>query len=181
MNRIPQENTTAAALPIAAYNSKELFWTMAFIVSSVIVPALLAHTPQNQWITGTIVNAILFLAIRRIGILNAALVATLPSSIALLRGLLPPLMTIAIPWIIISNYILILVFFITKKYPLTGILFAATSKFFFLYLVATFFLKIGGPFLMMLQWPQLITALAGGLLALGIQKIPFKSRIDLHI
>lgn len=78
------------SFPTVSYRTKDLAWTFAFTIAVVVFPALLAHTPHNQWITGTIVNAILFLAVWRVGLVNAALVGALPSSIALARGLLSP-------------------------------------------------------------------------------------------
>ncbi|MCX6762412.1 MAG: ECF transporter S component [Candidatus Moranbacteria bacterium] len=157
--------------PIAAYQAKDLAWTIGFIVAAVIFPALLAHTPQNQWITGTIVNALLFLAVWRIGIVNATLVAILPSSVALIRGLLPTPMAVLIPYIILSNIILIAIFYALKKYPLAGIISASLAKFLFLLAISTYFIKIASPLLIMMHWPQLFTALAGGLIAVGIIKI----------
>jgi hypothetical protein len=166
-----QPKTTAMTFPIAAYQTKNLLWTIGFIAAAVIVPALLAHTPQNQWITGTIVNAIIFLAVWRIGIVNAALVAILPSSVALIRGLLPAPMAVLIPYIILSNIVLIAIFYALKKYPLAGIISASLAKFLFLFAISTYFIKIAGSLLVMMQWPQLVTALAGGLIAVGIIKI----------
>jgi len=164
----PQE--VAMTYPIAAYQAKDLAWTIFFIFAAVIFPALLAHTPHNQWITGTIVNAILFLAVWRVGIVNAAFVAFLPSSIALMRGLLPAPMVILIPYIILSNIILIAAFYALKKYPIAGIVSASLAKFIFLFAISTYFIKIASPLVFMMQWPQLTTALAGGLIAVGIIK-----------
>jgi len=161
--------------PIAAYQTKDFFWTIAFIVSAVVAPALLAHTPQNQWITGTIVNAIIFLAVWRLGIVNAMLVAVLPSSVALVRGLLPAPMAVLIPYIILSNIILIAIFYALKKYPFAGIISASLAKFLFLLAISTYFIKIAAPLVVMMQWPQLFTALAGGLIAIGIIKTTKKA------
>ena len=111
-----QDKTIATAFPAASYKIQDLVWTIGFVATAILFPALLAHTPHNQWITGTIVNAILFLAVWRVGVVNAAFVAFLPSSIALLRGLLPAPMAILIPYIILANIILICVFYILKKY-----------------------------------------------------------------
>lgn len=166
-----QEKTIATTFPIATYQTKDALWTIAFLIAAVIFPALLAHTPHNQWITGTIVNALLFLAVWRVGIVNAALVAAFPSSIALLRGLLPAPMAILVPYIIVSNIALILVFYAIKKYPLAGIISASLAKFIFLFAITSFFIKLATPLVVMMQWPQLITALAGGLIAIGIIKI----------
>ncbi len=163
--------TTAATFPVATYRTKELAWTFAFTFAAVIFPALLAHTPANQWITGTIVNAILFLAVWRLGIMNASFVALLPSSVALVRGLLPAPLAILIPYIIISNLILISVFHALKKRLLLGVVAASFSKFFFLFAVTFSFVRVASPLVQMMHWPQLMTALAGGLLATGLIKI----------
>jgi hypothetical protein len=37
-----------------------------------------------------------------------------------------------------------------------------------------FFLKAAGPLLFMLQWPQFVTALAGGLIAVGAIRIFYR-------
>lgn len=171
-----QQKTTAATFPVATYKTKDALWTLGFVLAAVVFPALLAHTPQNQWITGTIVNAILFLAVWRIGIINAALVAALPSSIALTRGLLPAPMAVLIPYIIISNLVLIFTFYAFKKYPLAGIISASVVKFLFLFAITSFFIKLAAPFVVMMQWPQLFTALAGGLIAIGAIKITTRSK-----
>ncbi len=165
-----QEKTFAMTFPIATYGTKDIFWTIGFVFAAVIFPALLAHTPQNQWITGTIVNTLLFLAVWRVGLVNATFVAALPSSIALLRGLLPAPMAALIPFIILSNIILISVFYASKKHPLTGVVLASLFKFIFLFTVTSYFIKVSSPLLSMMHWPQLVTALAGGLIATGVIK-----------
>lgn len=166
-----QEKVAVTTFPVATYKTKDIAWTAGLLIAAVIFPALLAHTPHNQWITGTIINALLFLAVWRVGIVNAALLAVFPSSIALLRGLLPAPMAILIPYIIISNLALIFVFYVLKKYPLAGIVSASLAKFLFLFAITSFFIKLAAPFVVMMQWPQLVTALAGGLIAVGIMKI----------
>jgi hypothetical protein len=171
-NQQQEKNTIAIAKfsPTVSYKTKDLAWTFFFALAAVIFPALLAHTPANQWITGTIVNAILFLAVWRVGLVNAAFVGALPSSIALLRGLLPAPMAVLIPFIILSNIILVAAFFALKKYPLAGVIASSFVKFLFLFAVTSFFLKVASPLLVMMHWPQLFTALAGGLIAVGVIK-----------
>jgi hypothetical protein len=166
-----KEKAIATTFPIVTYQAQDALWTIGFLVAAVIFPALLAHTPHNQWITGTVVNAIIFLAVWRVGIVNAMLIAALPSSIALSRGLLPAPMAILIPYIILSNVILIATFYALKKYPLAGIISASLVKFLFLFAITSFFIKVASPLLAMMHWPQLFTALAGGLIAVGIIKI----------
>ncbi len=166
-----QEKIIATTFTLITYQAKDALWTVGFLIAAVIFPALLAHTPQNQWVTGTIVNVLLFLAVWRVGIVNAALVAVFPSSIALMRGLLPAPMAILVPYIILSNLAMIFVFYAIKKYPLAGIISGSVVKFLFLFAITSFFIKLATPLLVMMQWPQLFTALAGGLIAVGIIKI----------
>lgn len=172
-----QTKTAVATFPIATYKVKDLIWTLVFTLTAIIFPAFLAHTPHNQWITGTIVNALLFLAVWQVGFLNAALIAALPSSIALLRGLLPAPMAILIPYIILSNIILIAVFYLFSRIEklsfqieIVSVVTASFAKFIFLFTITSYFIKIANPLLVMMQWPQLFTALAGGLIAIGVIK-----------
>jgi hypothetical protein len=165
------QNTIALTFPAATYQTKDIAWTLAFTLAAVIFPALFAHTPHNQWITGTIVNAILFLAVWRVGIANTLLVAILPSAVALMRGLLPAPMAMLIPFIIFSNIILISAFYALKKHLLVGIVSASLAKFIFLFAITSYFIKVTSPQLVMMQWPQLFTALAGGLIALSLIKL----------
>lgn len=164
-----------------AIDSKSLFWTASLLVLSVISPAILAHTPQNQWITGTIVNLILFVAAFKIAPVNGLLVAALPSSIALTRGLLPAPMATIIPFIILSNFALIAVFQIFIKFQpkqlITGVILASMAKFALLLSITLLFAEIlNSKLIVMLQWPQLATALAGGLLFVGGLKVVKKKK-----
>lgn len=171
---------TLKSIPFAGVSPKDLLWTGALTTVAVIAPGILAHTPHNQWVTGTIVNTLLFIASWRIGLANALLVAVLPSSVALMRGLLPAPMALLIPYIIFSNALMIVVFSFFKNRMLAGIFTASLIKSGFLFFVSMLFAaKIASPFIVMLQLPQLITALAGGFLAVGIissiKKLPSKN------
>lgn len=167
-----REKIKTLSLPLTSFKTKDIAWTISLILAIVITPAILAHTTQNQWLTGTIVNAILFLAAYKLKLVNAILVAIIPSTIALTRGLLPLPMAMLIPYIILSNTILITIFSTFKKRILPGVLLASFAKFSFLYLVIFFMAKeLNTTFILMFQWPQLITALAGGFLALSIIKL----------
>lgn len=156
------------SFPIVGIESRDLAWTTVLTLLAIITPALLAHTPHNQWVTGTIVNALLFITAWRFGIVNSILVATLPSSIALLRGLLPAPMALLVPYIIFSNILLISIFLMLKKNLSYGIFISSLAKFGFLFGVSLYFTpKLLAPLVVMMQWPQLITALAGGFVAAG--------------
>lgn len=154
------------------YEIADLSWTIGLTTAIIIAPAILAHTPANQIVTGTIVNALLFLAAYRLPLGNAIMIAILPSSVALLRGLLPAPMVTLIPYIIFSNIILISVFSFLKKFPIMGILSASLTKFILLYSVVFILAqKISNPLIVMFQWPQLITALMGGFTFLFLLKV----------
>ena len=63
---------------------------------------------HSQWITGPIVNAALILTVFLLDIRAALIIGILPSTIALSTGLLPAPLAPMIPFIIISNSILVL-------------------------------------------------------------------------
>jgi len=154
------------------YKTNDLIWTVGITMAIIISPAILAHTPANQIITGTIVNSLLFLAAFRMPLANAIMIASLPSLIALTRGLLPTPMAMMIPFIITSNIALITTFSFFKKTPLKGVLVASFLKFGILYSVTLIFAqKLNAQFITMLSWPQLITALLGGFIFLSLLKI----------
>jgi hypothetical protein len=169
MNKI---KTLAKQQTWIGYNTQDLAWTIGITVAIVISPAVLAHSSANQILTGTVVNALLFLAAYRMPLMNAFIIAALPSSIALMRGLLPAPMVMLIPYIIFSNIILISVFSFFKKLPLQGVVVASLAKFALLYSVIFFLAqKLNNPLIAMFQWPQLITALLGGFTFLTLLKV----------
>lgn len=163
--------TLAQSKTWIGYKTSELTWTIGLAVAIIITPAILAHTSANQIITGTIVNALLFLAAYKLPLVNALAIAIFPSTVALLRGLLPAPMVALIPFIIISNAILISTFSAFKKTPLVGVLTASLLKFGFLYGITYFVAsRLNADLITMFQWPQLITALIGGFVFLTLLK-----------
>lgn len=146
-----------------------------FIILAAIIPAFV----HNQWITGPLVNALLFLSVIYCGISGAILVGMIPSVIALSVGLLPAPLAVAVPYIMVSNAILVLVFAAfcgrsrsIKKYWI-GISIASLLKFGFLFMAASTVVKLASPQIapkiaVMLGWPQLATAAAGGGIAFVI-------------
>jgi len=134
--------------------------------------AMLAPFFLQQSIVGSIVNAILFISVVLLGSRNAILVGILPSLVSLSVGLLPVVLAPMIPFIMVSNVLLILTFdfFRTKNYWL-GIVVASILKFAFLLgsssIVINLLLNkaVVSQVAMMLSWPQLFTAITGGLIA----------------
>ena len=157
-------------------------WLTRFL-SLTAVAVFLPFFIHLPWITGPIVNAILILVLLLTGLRSAILVACLPSLMALSGGLLPVVLAPAVPFIIISNMIFVLTVDWFYKRARTdfngywlGVLSGAFLKFVFLFfsvsLLATFFIKASAMNIVtqMLGWSQLITAIAGGLIAFGVLK-----------
>jgi riboflavin transporter len=140
---------------------------------AILILSILAPLFKLQFITGPIVNALLFVATITLGLYPAILIGILPSIFSLSVGLLPTALASMIAFIIISNAILVLTFnyFQRKNYWLAVAL-AGTLKYSFLLFTSqtlvNLFLK-GAPLakavIVMMSWPQLITALLGGVLA----------------
>jgi len=127
---------------------------------------------KQQLIVGPIVNATLFISAATIGTAGAIMVGLVPSVISLSVGLLPPVLAPVIPFIMISNALLVSVFAIFRKRNFfLGIVAASVVKYLFLYatssMVISLLLKkeVASSVAQMMSWPQLLTALAGGVLA----------------
>ena len=138
------------------------FGTLLLIVS-------LAPLINHQLITGTIINATLFITVIILGIYPALFITFIPSLIALMSGLLPIIMAPMIPFIVISNIIMVLIFNRLKLNYWIKITSASLLKFVFLSFVTYYFtmsvMEINPAIISMMSWPQLFTALSGGLLA----------------
>jgi len=136
---------------------------------------------KNQYITGSIVNAILILATLVAGLYGGLAIAVLSPVFAFLTGLapaVPPLIAI----IALGNAIMVLSvhFFKGKKLPLglvagsickAGFLFLATR-----YVLFTLFASMLKPkqvenITIMFSYPQIITAAIGSVLAFGVYMV----------
>jgi len=169
--------TIAKTKSVLKLNNQAVFVTLklaGFIVVATAVPAIL----HVQWVTGPLVNAILFLSVIYCGLSGALIVGMVPSVIALSAGLLPVAIAPAAPFIILSNAIMVLSFsFLRKKNFWAGIISGSILKAVFLFLtipvIAGLIAKpvIVQKIALMFSWPQLVTALAGGVLAYGIQSV----------
>jgi hypothetical protein len=141
---------------------------------------LIAPLIKQQLITGSLVNAALFTSTALLGIEAGLLISIIPSLAALSLGLLPSALASMVPLIILGNAILVIVFNHFKERNFwQGVFWASFLKFMFLYgsssLIMSLFLRkeILASAALMMGWPQLITALSGGLIAwfvLGLTK-----------
>ncbi len=158
-------------------NTKSLTITKINIVSFLILlsVATLAPFARNQFITGTIVNCTLIIGVCTIGIRSALLLGIIPSTIALATGLLPPVLSPMIPFIILGNAVLVIAFDYFRKvnYWLGAV---AGSILKFALLIATTSIvtnllindNAAAGVVQMMSWPQLVTALMGSLVSFGI-------------
>jgi len=156
-------------------NIKAVAWFVGLMAVAIVLPRFI----HNQFVTGPIVNATLFLGAYYLGNGSAIMVGLVPSVTALSAGLLPLSLAPMVPFIMISNTILILTFnkFREWNFGAASIL-ATLAKYAFLYLTALLVINVLMPHNLaakavgvMMAWPQLVTALAGALIAFGIIKI----------
>lgn len=165
---------------ILTINRKKVFTLAQF--TALVVVATTVPLFNQQAITGSVVNATLFVSVALLGVQNAILVGLIPSLVALSTGLLPPILAPMIPFIMVGNTILIMVFgYLKERNFWLGVITASVLKFLFLFstssIVINLLLKkeVATKVAMMMSWPQLLTALVGGLLAFvflkGIRKI----------
>jgi len=151
---------------IAKDNLIELTVTLVLIAVAGFAPYL-----GNQFITGTLVNASLIVATVLTSQRKAIIVGLLPSIISLSTGLLPAVLAPMIPFIMIGNLILIYTFDALKKNYFLAFGSAAVVKYLFLltssFLVINLISKseIAEKAALMMSWPQLVTAILGGLVA----------------
>lgn len=151
---------------------------MASFLILIGIASFLPFFIHLQWLTGPIVNAILVLILFLSGIRYAVIAACVPSIMAIAGGLLPLLMLPIIPFIIISNILFIYTIKIfydkiidENKGYWSGVVAGAGAKYIFLFLssltLTKFFIKspLAGKIITMMNWPQFITALTGGIIA----------------
>lgn len=134
--------------------------------------AILAPALGVQLLTGTLVNATLFVATAQLGVGAALLIGIVPSIVSSVTGLLPAALAPMVPFIILGNALLILSFAgLRKKSYWQGMIAGSILKFALLSVVSTYVIvslssaKAASSLSLMMSWPQLYTALSGGILA----------------
>jgi len=145
-----------------------------FKISMLVGIVAIAQIYFSQPITGSLVNMALFLSAWFFGIRKeSSFIAFVPSLIAFLQGQLPFIMAPMIPFIILGNIILMGSFLLLIKKSgnyLTAIISAGFIKFLFLFASSQFLLHfvlknaVAEKFAIMMNWPQFLTALLGGIM-----------------
>ena len=162
------------------FTTSKLILTLGWIALGVAIPQI--GLPQA--ITGPLVNALLLIAVETTGLGSAVLVGLATPLSALAHGALPLPLMVMIPFIGIANTILSTVYSTFRPQSRAlALVAAAILKFAWLYGITTWLVSrplqiatsgtsqaiaLPATFVTMLQWPQLATALAGGLIALGL-------------
>jgi hypothetical protein len=157
----------------------ELVSLVGLGATAILVP-MFVHV---QWASGPIVNAILILALFLVGIRSALVLCLVPSLMALAGGLLPAVLAPAIPFIMLSNVILIITLdFAYQRIRdnvnayFIGLVSGAFLKFTFLYfsidLVSDLIIKqeLAAKVAQLFSWTQFMTALTGGMIAFMVLK-----------
>ncbi|NLE76824.1 MAG: ECF transporter S component [Chloroflexi bacterium] len=171
-------------------NARETMWRRGLVWSAAMKLALLVAaglavttTGLPQPVTGPLVNALLILAVEWAGPASAVLLGMVTPLGAASSGTLPLPMVVLIPFIALGNAVLVgLYAALLRRSRWLALAAAALAKFAFLYGVVTALLlrplevavagapqavAIPAALAEMMRWPQLATALAGGLIAFG--------------
>lgn len=153
--------------------------TAALLALLIVLQA--ATKPAGQFVTGSCVNAVLAVAAFLCGVWPGVVIALVSPFAAFLLGIGPKLIAV-VPAIAVGNlvYVLLLGLIARNAAPLSrqllAWLIASFSKFLALYLLVVQLICRVLPladaqiaaFTAMFSWPQLVTALIGGALALAL-------------
>lgn len=163
-------------------NSRNLVLSSLFLAVAIVFQFIGRVLPQiSQIFVGPAVNAVLILSAAICGLGWGVSVGCLTPLLAWLLGQLPAAFGPFIPFIMIGNSIFIVMFYLFKSYKkwgdAVGIVSGALLKFLFLYISATKLInilslginpKVAQKLSVAMGSIQLITALAGGALAIII-------------
>ena len=161
--------------------SKRVLWvTETAVMTALLIVLQTVTKAAGQYVTGTCVNAVLAVSVLAVGLGSAITVALLSPFFAFLLGIGPQLPHI-IPTIALGNLVFVLILGLLaggREVPLwrrgAAWLAAAFAKFAVLYLLVVKLICTVLPlkeaqvnlFSVMFSYPQLVTALAGGGIAL---------------
>jgi riboflavin transporter len=138
-----------------------------------------------QAVTGPLVNVLLILAVESTGVGAAMVVGMVTPLNALLHGILPLPLAVMIPFIALGNAAFVGLYgALRQKNYWLGVIVGAVVKFALLYGTVTWLVArpisvamgaaaakavtLPAAIIYQMQWPQLATALAGGVIAFGL-------------
>lgn len=171
--------------PIGRLETRSVDWIgLARLALAVSLALAITNLGLSQAVTGPLVNALLLLTVEGLGVSQAMVVGMLTPMGAALRGVLPLPLVVMIPFIALGNATLVGVYgALRRSHRGRALVCGAVAKFAVLYASTALLrarpLALAGPsgaqplaipdaLWNMMRWPQLATALAGGLLAFGV-------------
>ena len=164
--------------------NKSIRWITQTAVMLALLVVLQALTkPAGQLVTGSCVNTILAITVLFAGLSSGVAVALVSPVVAYLLGIAPQILTV--PAIMVGNTVyVLLLYFLAEKGKILAWICAAVAKFAALYAIVVWLVcgvfaqsllsagMLKEPMLKLLpatfSWPQLVTALIGGAVAMLI-------------
>ncbi len=132
--------------------------------------------PYNNFIVGPVVNAVLIISTAVAGLWSGVAIAVIAPLVSAFtnKAAIAPLILAFSPFIIIGNIIIAAAFqLLKKKSAIVAIALGAIAKFAFLFAAISIFTSlvkmkpvIAATLTNLFSWPQLVTALIGGVIAL---------------
>lgn len=134
-----------------------------------------------QMVTGPLVNAMLLLATIFVGVGSGVCIGLFTPWVALVRGILPPPLGPVVPFIMLGNGALVVVFglFRQKKtlaFDIAGVILGACVKYLILSQAVRSLANLPPQVARVMQTPQLVTALLGGAIALSLARVLRQAR-----
>jgi len=162
----------------------------ALLLGLVAIFLILFGMPQM--ITGIIVNMILIICAEKLGVEKAMMLGMITPVIASFSSVLPIALLMMVPFIAIGNAIYVSIYSaMMRKSRFLAVCSGAVLKFIFLYAMVSVImakpvtLLVSGKsqtvnipqiVAVMMSWPQLFTAVTGGVLAIGVLSLSSKLR-----
>ncbi|MDZ7330808.1 MAG: hypothetical protein ONB13_01020 [candidate division KSB1 bacterium] len=177
-------------------SKKNLFISRLSLLVALAMVIQIIGLPQP--VTGPLINLILFITATSLNWMAGCLLGSLTPLMALIRGQIPTVLGILVPFIATANVILVSVYclfhlFLTRFSRLSSsltlaiaIILAAISKYLFFVITLKFILplifhyRIPEPIAFIFMTPQLVTALIGGALFYFLMTILSKSGYLIH-
>lgn len=134
--------------------------------------------PYNNFIVGPVVNAVLIIATAVAGLWSGVAIAVIAPLVSAFtnKAAIAPLILAFSPFIIVGNIIIAAAFqLLKKKSGIIAVITGAVAKFAFLFAAISIFTSlvkmkppVAATLTNLFSWPQLVTALIGGVIALVV-------------
>lgn len=162
-------------------STKTQFITRTALLLALVIVVQMAgrFIPNSNFVVGPLVNACLLVSTALTGVWSGIIIAVVSPLSSLINNHAPVAAALLpfSPFIAVGNAVYVLSYYLLrKKSPLAGIGVGSVLKFAFLYFAIRLFLQIfefpkfAKVLSLLFGWPQLITALLGGIIALAVIK-----------